>query len=114
MSVMHEVDHEIVGDDMQFVRIELDPGEAVVAEAGSMMYIEDGIEMETIFGDGSAQSKQGGLVGTLLGAGRRILMGESHLHDGVHEQGEREAQGAFARPTPARSKRSISRSWAAS
>ncbi|HHQ47708.1 MAG TPA: DUF4339 domain-containing protein, partial [Acidobacteria bacterium] len=54
-----EVDFKIFGEDMQFVEIELDPGESVVAEAGAMMYMEDGIEMETIFGDGSA-SKKGG------------------------------------------------------
>ena len=74
MPQMHEVDYEIVGDDLQFVKIELDPGEAVVAEAGSMMYAEDGIAMETIFGDGSAQ--QQGFVGALLGAGKRLLTGE--------------------------------------
>lgn len=54
MTAMHEVDYEVVGEDLQYVKIELDPGEAAVAEAGSMMYIEDGIEMETIFGDGSS------------------------------------------------------------
>src|SRR5262249_35981014 len=53
MSAMHEVDYRIVGDDMQFVEVELDPGEAAVAEAGGMMYMDDGIAMETIFGDGS-------------------------------------------------------------
>jgi uncharacterized protein (AIM24 family) len=95
MTVMHVVDYEIVGDDMQFVKIELDPGEAVVAEAGSMMYIEDGIEMETIFGDGSAQAAQGGVVGALLGAGRRLLTGESLFMTvfSNHSNGKRKASG---------------------
>ena len=55
MPAMHEVDHKIFGDDMQFVEVELDPGEAAVAEAGGMFYMEDGISMETVFGDGSQQ-----------------------------------------------------------
>ena len=53
MPVMHEIEYQMHGDDMQFVAVELDPQEAVVAEAGGMMYMEDGIEMETLFGDGS-------------------------------------------------------------
>ena len=76
MATMHEVDYKITGDDMQFVEIELDPQEAVVAEAGGMMYMEAGIEMETIFGDGSAQ-QQKGILGALMGAGKRLLVGES-------------------------------------
>lgn len=75
MALMHEIDFQIYGDDMQFVEVELDPQEAVVAEAGGMMYMEDGIDMETIFGDGSQQSS--GFLGSLLGAGRRLLTGES-------------------------------------
>ena len=72
---MHEIDYRIIGDDLQFVEIELDPGEATVAEAGGMMYMEEGIAMETIFGDGSVQNR--GFVGSLLGAGKRLLTGES-------------------------------------
>lgn len=75
MPSMHEVDYKIYGDDMQFVEVELDPGEATIAEAGGMMYMEDGIEMETIFGDGSQQ--QSGFFGALMGAGKRLLTGES-------------------------------------
>src|SRR5881628_3804930 len=75
MPAMHEVDYKIYGDDMQYVEVELDPQEAVVAEAGGMMYMEDGIDMETIFGDGSAQTS--GFMGALLGAGKRLLTGES-------------------------------------
>jgi uncharacterized protein (TIGR00266 family) len=75
MPAMHEIDYKIFGDDMQYVEVELDPGEATVAEAGGMMYMEDGIEMETIFGDGSQQ--QSGFMRALMGAGKRLLTGES-------------------------------------
>ncbi|HTM58699.1 MAG TPA: TIGR00266 family protein [Candidatus Udaeobacter sp.] len=97
---MHVVDYEIVGDDMQFVKIELDPGEAVVAEAGSMMYVEDGIEMETIFGDGSSQAAQGGVVGALLGAGRRLLAGESLFMTVFTNRSNQKRKAAFAAPYP--------------
>ncbi|KEF37549.1 hypothetical protein M670_03128 [Schinkia azotoformans MEV2011] len=73
----HEIEYKLYGDDMQFVEIELDPGESTIAEAGAMMMQEDGIEMETIFGDGASSDK--GLFGKLLGAGKRILTGESYL-----------------------------------
>lgn len=79
---MHEIDYKIF-DDMQCVEIELDPNEATVAEAGGMMYMDDGIEMETIFGDGSPQ--QGGFLGALVGAGKRLLTGESLFIDGLSE-----------------------------
>ena len=75
MNAMHEIDYKIHGDDLQFVEVELDPQEAVVAEAGGMMFMDDGIAMETIFGDGSAQNT--GFMGALLGAGKRLLTGES-------------------------------------
>ena len=65
MRAMDEVDYKILGDDMQYVEVELDPGEATVAEAGGMMYMEDGIEMETVFGDGSQQ--RGGFLDALVG-----------------------------------------------
>jgi uncharacterized protein (TIGR00266 family) len=97
---MHVVDYEIVGDDMQFVKVELDPGEAVIAEAGSMMYIEDGIEMQTIFGDGSQQSQQGGLMGTLLGAGKRLLVGESLFMTVFGNQSKEKRKAVFAAPYP--------------
>jgi len=98
MPAMHEVDYEIVGDDLQFVKIELDPGEAVVAEAGGMMYMEDGISMETIFGDGSQQSQQGGLMGALLGAGKRLLVGESLFMTVFANQSPAKRKVAFAAP----------------
>lgn len=69
----HDINYKLYGDDMQFVEIELDPQETVIAEAGSLMMMEDQIRMETIFGDGSSQ----GLVGKLFSAGKRILTGES-------------------------------------
>ena len=72
---MHEVDYKISDDDMQYVEVELEPMEAAVAEAGGMMYMDDGIEMETIFGDGSQQSS--GFLNALVGAGKRLLTGES-------------------------------------
>lgn len=71
----HEIDYEIFGEEMQYVEIELDPQEAVVAEAGSFMMMDDGITMNTIFGDGSNQEK--GILGKLFSAGKRILTGES-------------------------------------
>jgi uncharacterized protein (TIGR00266 family) len=98
MPAMHEIDYEIVGDDLQFVRIELDPGEAVVAEAGGMMYAEDGIAMETIFGDGSPQ--QQGLMGALMGAGKRLLTGESLFMSVFQNQGNAKRKVAFAAPYP--------------
>ena len=100
MATMHEVDYEIVGDDMQFVKVELDPKEAVVAEAGNMMYIENGIEMDTIFGDGSAQNK--GFMSSLMGAGKRLLTGESLFMTVFHNEGSAKAKVAFAAPYPGR------------
>jgi uncharacterized protein (TIGR00266 family) len=99
---MHEVDYEILGDDLQFVKIELDPGEAALAEAGAMMYVEDGIEMETIFGDGSQQSQQGGLMGSLLSAGKRLLTGESLFMTVFQNRGQGKKKVAFAAPYPGR------------
>src|SRR5580765_3847235 len=72
---MDVIDYKIFGDDMQYVEVELDPDEATVAEAGGMMYRDDGVEMETIFGDGSQQQR--GFLGALMGAGKRLLTGES-------------------------------------
>ncbi|OGF05550.1 MAG: TIGR00266 family protein [Candidatus Eisenbacteria bacterium RBG_16_71_46] len=98
MAIMHEVEYEIQGDDMQFVRIVLDPQEAVIAEAGAMMYVEDGIEMETIFGDGSPQNR--GVMGSLLGAGKRLLIGESLFMTVFQNQSQQPRRVAFAAPYP--------------
>jgi uncharacterized protein (TIGR00266 family) len=97
----HEIDFKIVGEDLQFVEVELDPGESVVAEAGVMMYMTAGIEMETIFGDGSGQ-QQSGIMGALLGAGKRILTGESLFMTVFTAQGGRKERVAFAAPYPGR------------
>ena len=98
MAQMHEVDYRIFGDDMQFVEVELDPQEAAVAEAGGMMYMDDGIRMETIFGDGSQQSS--GLVGALVGAGKRLLTGESLFMTVFINEGQGKKRAAFGAPYP--------------
>jgi uncharacterized protein (TIGR00266 family) len=95
---MHEVDFEIFGDDMQFVAVELDPGEAAVAEAGAMMYMEDGIEMETVFGDSS--QKQSGIIGALVGAGKRLLTGESLFMTVYSNRASVKRRVAFGAPYP--------------
>ncbi len=76
-TIAHEIDYEIHGNEMQFVEIELDPGESAVAEAGAMMFMSDGIVMETVFGDGSQQNEQSDFMGKMLGAGKRLITGES-------------------------------------
>ena len=98
MALMHEIDFKIYGDDMQFVEVELDPQEAVVAEAGGMMYMEDGIQMETIFGDGSQQNS--GFLGSLLGAGKRLLTGESLFMTVFQNRGMGKKKMAFGAPYP--------------
>src|SRR5687767_13490830 len=99
MPAAHEVDFRIVGSDMQFVEVELDPGESAVAEAGSMMYMTPGIEMETIFGDGSGQQRSG-VMGALLGAGKRLITGESLFMTVFTNSGGGKQQVAFAAPYP--------------
>src|SRR2546426_3983006 len=98
MATMHEIDYKIYGDDMQFVEIELDPQEAALAEAGGMMYMEDGIEMETIFGDGSAATS--GFLGALMGAGKRLLTGESLFMTVFQNRGAGKKRVAFGAPYP--------------
>jgi uncharacterized protein (TIGR00266 family) len=98
MATMHEIDYKIFGDDMQFVEVELDPMEAAVAEAGGMMYMEDGIEMETIFGDGSQQNS--GFLGALMGAGKRLLIGESLFMTVFQNRGQGKKRVAFGAPYP--------------
>ena len=98
MPSMHEIEYKIFGDDMQFVEVELDPNEATVAEAGGMMYMEDGIEMETIFGDGSAP--QSGFLGALMGAGKRLLTGESLFMTVFLNSSVQKRRIAFGAPYP--------------
>jgi uncharacterized protein (TIGR00266 family) len=98
MPAMHEIDYKIFGDDMQFVEVELDPNEATVAEAGGMMYMDDGVEMETIFGDGSQQ--QSGVLGALMGAGKRLLTGESLFMTVFLNRSDQKRKVAFGAPYP--------------
>lgn len=95
---MHVIDYEIIGDDLQFVEVELDPGEAAVGEAGAMMYMQDGVSMDTVFGDGSAQ--EGGWMGKLFGAGKRLPTGESMFTTVFVNEGQGKKRVAFAAASP--------------
>ncbi len=95
---MDVVDYEIKGNEMQFVEVELDPGEAAVGEAGSLMFMDAGIGMDTVFGDGSAN--QGGLFGKLLGAGKRLITGESLFTTVYTNNAHAKQRVAFAAPYP--------------
>src|SRR5688572_27925101 len=96
----HEIDFKILGSEMQFVEVELDPGESAVAEAGAMMYMTSGITLETVFGDGSQAQGSGGVMGKLLGAGKRLITGESLFMTVFTNQGSGKQQVAFAAPYP--------------
>jgi uncharacterized protein (TIGR00266 family) len=98
MRRCHEVDYQIVGDDMQMVVVELDPGDTVVAEAGAMNYMEDGITFEARMGDGS--QPQQGLLGSLLSAGKRAISGESLFLTHFTHHGSGKSHVAFAAPYP--------------
>jgi uncharacterized protein (TIGR00266 family) len=99
-AAAHEIDYEIHGAEMQFVEVTLDPQEACIAEAGAFMYMDPGIEMETIFGDGSAKDQQGGLMGKVLSAGKRVLTGESLFMTVFVNTGGGRQRVAFASPYP--------------
>jgi len=101
-TVADEIEYEIFGEEMQFVEITLDPSEACIAEAGSFMFMEPGIEMETIFGDGSGGNKKGGVMGMLIGAGKRVLTGESLFMTVFGNKGAQRQKVAFASPYPGR------------
>jgi uncharacterized protein (TIGR00266 family) len=94
----HEIDYELIGDDMQIVEVELDPGETVIAEAGAMNYMEEGIDFEARMGDGS--EAETGIMGKLLGAGKRVLTGESIFMTHFTHQGSGKARVSFAAPYP--------------
>jgi uncharacterized protein (TIGR00266 family) len=96
----HEIDYKVFGDDMQFVEVELDPQETVVAEAGSFMMMDDDIQMETIFGDGSGSNGGSGLMGKLFSAGKRMLTGESLFMTTFTNHGHGKKRVAFAAPYP--------------
>ncbi|MGD9019632.1 MAG: TIGR00266 family protein [Desulfuromonadales bacterium] len=94
----HDVDYTIIGDDMQMVQVELDPGETVIAEAGAMNYMEPDIEFEARMGDGS--EAESGLIGKLFGAGKRALTGESIFMTHFSNRGSVKRHVAFAAPYP--------------
>jgi uncharacterized protein (TIGR00266 family) len=94
----HEIDYHIYGEEMQYVEIELDPQEIVIAEAGSFMMMDNNIQMETIFGDGSGQ--ENGLFGKLLSAGKRVLTGESLFMTAFINQNNTKSKVSFASPYP--------------
>lgn len=98
MTQNHEIDYKIFGEEMQYVEIELDPTETAVAEAGSFMMMEEGIQMETIFGDGSQQQK--GLLGKMLSAGKRMLVGESLFMTAYTNNSQTKRRVSFASPYP--------------
>jgi len=94
----HEIDYHIYGEEMQYVEIELDPQEVVIAEAGSFMMMDNGIKMETIFGDGSGE--QQGFLGKLMTAGKRVLTGESLFMTAYINQDGGKRKVSFASPYP--------------
>ena len=94
----HEVDYQIIGNGTQLVEVELDPGEAVIAEAGAMAYMEDGITFEAKMGDGSAA--EAGFFGKMMQAGKRVISGESLFMTHFTNQGQGKAHVAFAAPYP--------------
>ncbi len=94
----HKVDYEVFGDDMQIVEVELDPGETVIAEAGAMNYMEDGISFETRMGDGSRADE--GIMGKLLNVGKRVLTGESIFLTHFTNEGQGKKRVSFAAPYP--------------
>jgi uncharacterized protein (TIGR00266 family) len=97
-GVADDIDFEIKGSELQFVEIELDPGESAVAEAGAMVWKDASVEMTTVFGDGAGQ--QGGFMGALLGAGKRLLTGESLFTTVFTHHGQGKARVAFGAPVP--------------
>src|SRR6476660_5675993 len=93
----HEIDFKIYGEELQFVEIELDPNETAIAESGAMMMMDDGIQMQTIFGDGSTQQSMG-LLGKLMSAGKRVLTGESLFMTAFTNVGQNKKKVSFAAP----------------
>lgn len=98
MRTNHEIDFKIHGEEMQYVEIELDPSETAVAESGAFMMMDDGIEMQTIFGDGNQQQR--GFLGKLMTAGKRLLTGESLFMTAFTNIGQGKKRVSFASPYP--------------
>ncbi len=94
----HEIDYKIYGEEMQYVEIELDPGETAIAEAGAFMMMDEPIQMETIFGDGRNENK--GFLGKLMSAGKRVLTGESLFMTAYTNMGHGKNRVSFASPYP--------------
>ena len=94
----HEIDYRIIGEDMQCVEVELDPQETVIAEAGSLMFMDNSIEMNTIFGDSSKENE--GVMSKLFSAGKRLLTGESLFMTAYTHMGEGKKHASFAAPYP--------------
>jgi uncharacterized protein (TIGR00266 family) len=103
-----EIDYELIGDDLQAVIITLDPGEAVVAEAGAMMFMREGIEMATTL---DPNNNAGGLFGKLISGGKRILSGDSFFVTVFANAGQRRSDVAFAAPTPGKIQPVELREW---
>ncbi|MDP9413719.1 MAG: TIGR00266 family protein [Pseudomonadota bacterium] len=97
-GVSDDVDYEIKGQDLQFVEVELDPGESAVAEAGAMVWKDASVDMTTVFGSGAGQ--EGGFMGKLLGAGKRLVTGESLFTTVFTHTGSGKARVAFGAPVP--------------
>jgi uncharacterized protein (TIGR00266 family) len=98
MKLNHEIDYKILGEELQAVEVELDPDETVIAEAGNFMMMDDGIRMDTIFGDGS--QKQSGFMDKLFSAGKRLLVGESLFMTAFTNVGNLKKRITFAAPYP--------------
>lgn len=98
MKTNHDIDYRIIGEEMQYVEVELDPNETAIAESGSFMLMDDGVQMQTIFGDGSGQER--GLLGKLMSAGKRILTGESLFMTAFTNTSHGKRRVSFASPYP--------------
>lgn len=98
MRTNHEIDYKIFGEELQYVEIELDPQETVIGEPGGFMMMDADIQMNTIFGDGSAGSNNGGLLGKLMSAGKRLLVGENLFMTAFTNQGQGKKRVSFAAP----------------
>ena len=98
MKTNHEIDYKIFGEELQYVEIELDPNETVIGEPGGFMMMDDGIEMNTLFGDGSQASNNGGLLGMLMSAGKRLLVGENLFMTAFTNQAQGKKRVSFAAP----------------
>lgn len=97
---MDNVKYEIIGDDMQFVRVELDNNESVVAESGALLFMDQGVKMSTIFGDGSKKNSSKGFMGKVVAAGKRALTGESLFMTKFDYNGSGKGEVAFGAPYP--------------